>query len=77
MNWQRGLFRFWLVVSIVWGLAIGWWSYVSFQTVVGIARSFGVTGSDWMMLLAALALPIVIGFGLCVIAVWILRGFRA
>lgn len=76
MNWQRGWFRFWLVVSIVWGLVIGWWAYVSFQAVVGVARSFGITGSDWMVLLLALLLPIVAFLLMCVIFVWIVRGFR-
>lgn len=76
MNWQRGLFRFWLIVSIVWGIAIGWWAYVSFQAVVGMARQFGITGSDWMVVLLALLLPIGAFLLMCVIAVWILRGFR-
>ncbi len=76
MNWQRGLFRFWLVVSIVWGAAIAWWAYLSFQTVVAMARQFGITGSDWMVLLLALVLPIGAFLLMCFIAVWILRGFR-
>ncbi len=76
MNWSRGFFRFWLVVSIFWGLVVGWFAYASFQTIVGLARQFGVTGADWLVLLLVLLLPIGVTLVLCLIFVWIVRGFR-
>jgi len=27
MNWRRGLFRFWLVVSLIWIGLVGWYTY--------------------------------------------------
>ncbi len=76
MNWGRGLFRLWLVAAIFWGLIVGFWTYLSFQTFLAFARQFGITGSDWVVVLLALAFPIAVTLVVCLIAVWILRGFR-
>ena len=84
MNWQRGLLRLWLVLSVVWIVFVGWATNV--KCAFGpVSVSWGCHGygrdpyaweSAWPILVEVFGIPLavlVIGAGL----VWAMRGFKA
>jgi hypothetical protein len=88
MNWQRGLWRMWLVVTLLWIGFASWFAdpiggynnifnsnnpyYVEFGRPAQL-KAFKFLLGDWMIFAL---LPPVILWALGAIAVWVLRGFK-
>ena len=66
---ERGLFRLWLVVSIVWICAVGLaeWPY---------ANAFGLSGGDIPTAVGVVLIPPFLLLMLGAALIWVIRGFR-
>lgn len=88
MNWNRGLFRAWLVISVLWLSYSGWlwysacgWGGGVLWCPVGGGRPFVAVEytypfEAWRMCKEVLTFPLLLLVG-GFIALWIARGFRA
>jgi hypothetical protein len=85
MSWQRGLFRLWLVGSILWICVVVWIAYDRISTVVRLRAApdytpFGtprpISAFVWDYSLYALV-PVLGSLALGLAVAWITTGFRA
>lgn len=67
MNWQRGLLRLWIAVSVIW---IGGWVVV--DVVGGFPGSPELLVSQAVLVLIPVVGVLLLGF----IAAWVIAGFR-
>jgi len=76
MNWQRGLFRLWLVASVIW---VALMSLAAYQKVI-IPRLNGASshpiGTDVAHFFGVALGPVVAVLALGMISGWIISGFR-
>jgi hypothetical protein len=82
MNWRRGFFRIWLVLSALW---VGWWiAIISLQTFDKIGDPRYPTWSEsirlhpeQLVLIPAMVFgPSIIALGVYAVFAWIARGFK-
>jgi hypothetical protein len=75
MNWRRGLFRLWLVSSVVWCAGVGWLAYASWSDIQ--KNTFAdLIPFPWLSyVVTAIGAP-AISFALGWSCLWIAAGFR-
>lgn len=82
MNWEKGFFRFWVVLTILW--VLGWWAYAIWSIAVpktGINWLWVLSITDLKMLSLSLIggtfFPPTMVFALGYAVLWVMRGFRS
>lgn len=70
INWRRGLFRIWLLISSAW--LMGWALYLIMTAIQGGFTDFGMVLGLPVLLLGPPAALFVFGTA----AIWALRGFK-